>query len=92
MMRSVIVAGYTPFTRDRRYELIKEIVKNLNDADTFSNVDLLPEAERVGREDVFDQWRAFLEGFEDKSYTEFTLRVPFATPDINLALVREDQE
>ncbi|MCF7855444.1 MAG: pilus assembly protein PilM [Candidatus Pacebacteria bacterium] len=55
----------------------------------FTNVDLMPEAETAGREDIFIPWVSFFKEARTGSYRRFTLRLPFNTQDVHLPRERE---
>ncbi|OGV76789.1 MAG: hypothetical protein A3K19_17505 [Lentisphaerae bacterium RIFOXYB12_FULL_65_16] len=80
---SLIAAGYTPYLTEKPYEPVREIVKKLNASDLFGGVDLLPETERAGREDIFEPWLALFKTQPEKKYKAFTFRMPFAQVDVN---------
>ena len=79
---SVIVAGYTLLLPEKPYEPVREIVRKLNDSPCYTDVDLLPEIERIGREDIFECWLAFFRQHPEKRYKAFSLRLPFTEPVI----------
>ena len=84
-LQSLIVAGYTPLRYPEPYKPVRDIVEKLNktaDRTLFANVDLLPENERVEREDIFQPWVQLFKDRADVRYKAFTLRVPFATLDV----------
>jgi hypothetical protein len=93
-LRSLIVAGYTRLQTVEPYKPVRDIVRKLNhraaegDATApaagpplFQGVDLLPEVERAGREDIYAPW---LDAFKrhDIRQKAFSLRLPFADLDV----------
>lgn len=84
-VESIIVAGYTPLLAERPYESVRGIVKNLDEMDHYSGVDLLPEVDRIGREDIFEPWVEFFKQHPGDRYKAFTLRLPFASMEVNKA-------
>ncbi len=65
-LTSLIVAGYTPLQRVKKYEPVRAIARKLNAGEYFSNVDLLPEPERVGREeDILYPWERYFQRLRD---------------------------
>lgn len=76
-----IAAGYTPHLPSQPYEPVRAIAAKLEANNAFKNVDILPEAERVGREDIFRPWVAFLRKIPHQ-YKAFSFKLPFASPDI----------
>lgn len=82
-VESIIVAGYTPLLAERPYESVREIVRNLDEMEDYSGVDLLPEVNRIGREDIFEPWVAFFKRYPGDRYKAFTLRLPFASMEVN---------
>lgn len=80
-LTSLIVAGYTPLLGSEPYKPVRAIVEKLEKSDLFENVDLLPESERVEREDIFQPWVQLFQG-SDVRCKAFTLRVPYATLDV----------
>jgi len=76
-MASVIVAGYTLLLSENPYEPVRELVRKLNDSPSYTDVDLLPEVERIGREDIFECWLSFFRKHPEKRYKAFSLRIPF---------------
>ncbi len=97
-LHSMVVAGYTRFQPHKPYEPVREIVRKLNREDAaggeqertglFRDVDLLPEVECKGREDIFALWLKFFRNWPDKKYKPFTLRLPFDYLEVN----RPDKE
>ena len=81
-LQALIVAGYTPLRYPEPYKPVREIVEQLDRNPLFANVDLLPENERVEREDIFQPWVQLFKDRADVRYKAFTLRVPFATQDV----------
>ena len=82
-VESIIIAGYTPLLAERPYESVRGIVKNLDEMDHYNGVDLLPEVDRIGREDIFEPWVAFFKQHPGDRYKAFTLRLPFASLEVN---------
>ncbi len=83
-MQSLIVAGYTPLRATHPYKPVREIVQKLNRSPEFEGVDLLPDSDQTGREDIFLGWEALLKGKVEGRFRAFTLKVPFETADIIL--------
>ncbi len=80
--RSYIAAGYTPLQEEQPFEPIRNLVRNLNGGHEFRGVDQLSEQDRMGREDVFRPWMAFLQKLPGAQFKSFTFKMPFAAPDI----------
>jgi hypothetical protein len=57
-------------------------VRRLDASDTYKGVDLLPEPERIGREDIFEPWVRFFRAVPKGRYKAFTLVMPFAQLDV----------
>lgn len=76
---SLIVAGYTPFSSAREFEAVRELRRKLNETEAYTGTDILAEAERVGREDIFLPWvRLLAAELPGTRFKAFTLRVPFS--------------
>ncbi|MFA6815064.1 MAG: pilus assembly protein PilM [Lentisphaeria bacterium] len=71
-----IIAGFVPFEPAAPYQRVKDLVGKLKHNDLFEQVDLLPEKECIGREDVFIPWGQFLKKKSQKEFKPFTLSVP----------------
>jgi hypothetical protein len=80
-MRRLIVAGYTPFVPIHTYEAVRRIVSRLDASEHYRGVDLLPDSERAGREDIFDPWIRFFRNMPRGRYKAFSLVLPFARLD-----------
>lgn len=77
-----IAAGYAPRQEDHVYESVRNLIGKLSESGTFAKVDILPEVECDGREDIFLPWLDYLRrqpgGRERLQYRDFTIRMPFA--------------
>ncbi len=91
-VESVIVAGYTLLLPEKPYEPVREIVRRLNESDAYTEVDLLPEVQRIGREDIFMPWVTFFRKHPVKRYKAFTMRVPFIEQDVLPAVEEKADE
>lgn len=82
-LRALIVAGYTPLNMSQPYKPVRDVVEKLNTSPTFEDVDLLPEPERKGREDIFLPWVQLFSRVDGVRYKAFTLKMPFASVEIH---------
>jgi type IV pilus assembly protein PilM len=78
-----IAAGYTQRQEQEQvYESVRGLVQTLNQNDFFDRVDILPEVDCDGREDIFSPWVEYNKRLTANngrhSYRSFTLRLPFA--------------
>lgn len=100
-METLIVGVFTPYQRGNRYGPVREVVRKLNRKDPagkklntpglFDGVDLLPEDDRVGREDIFREWTELFEENPGKKFMDYTLRLPFEKLDVDLAITDEKE-
>lgn len=90
LLRSLIVAGYTELVPAQPYEAVREVVRKLNDSAAYQDVDLLPEQERIGREDIFEYWLEFFRQVPGHRFKAFTLRLPFAGLNIIPSAAKEE--
>ncbi len=72
----LISAGYTNFVPSQPYERMREMVRRLNESQSFIGVDILPESMRVGREDIFAPWIPFCKKIPRRQFKAFTFRMP----------------
>ncbi|MGI5922514.1 MAG: pilus assembly protein PilM [Lentisphaeria bacterium] len=78
-----IAAGYTERQEQEQvYESVRGLVQTLNQSGRFDRVDILPEADCDGREDIFAPWLEYNKRLTaasgSKGYRNFTIRMPFA--------------
>lgn len=78
-----IAAGYTERQEQEQvYESVRGLVQTLNQSGRFDRVDILPEADCDGREDIFAPWLEYNKRLAaasgSKGYRNFTIRMPFA--------------
>lgn len=78
-----IAAGYTQRQEEEQvYESVRELVQTLNQNGRFDRVDILPEVDCDGREDIFAPWLDYNKRLAAQngpvSYRNFTIRMPFA--------------
>ncbi|MBR0459780.1 MAG: pilus assembly protein PilM [Victivallales bacterium] len=73
--QNYIAAGFTPQLANEPFGPIKALIGNLEQHGHFKNIDLLPEAERTGRPDVFIPWVRFLNGLK-KPHKAWSIRIP----------------
>jgi type IV pilus assembly protein PilM len=85
-VKSMVVAGYTPYRVTNRYKSLLELVEKLNAGDVFSGVDSLTEAERAGMEErIFTVWARFWTTKPSKGrFTPFMFDMPFASLDVEI--------
>ena len=92
-VHSMVAAVYATNDTKEPYRLVKRLVAALNpppagdktdeeDASLFSGVDLMPESESAGREDVFVPWVEYFKRHDSVGYRRFVLRLPFLSLDI----------
>jgi hypothetical protein len=92
---SLVAAVYTAAEPREPYKLVRRLIEELNpekDADLgaagqtadrlFAQVDLMPEHESAGREDIFLPWIRLPEQILDDEYRRFVLRLPFRELDV----------
>lgn len=95
-METLIVTGFTPWVTENPYGAVRSIVKKLSATDLFAEVDVVPEAERIGREDIVESWyRAFKRmsnGENQRRYRTFTLRLPFKKLDVGVMSTKKNDE
>jgi type IV pilus assembly protein PilM len=84
-LKSMVVAGYTPYRVTDRYKSLLELVAKLNQGDVFKGVDSLTESERAGMEErIFTVWARFWTAKPFKGrYTPFMFDMPFASLDVD---------
>jgi hypothetical protein len=79
-LQGLIVGGYTSFDPVHPYLPVRKIVHKLNRNVLFEGVDLLPESERVAKDETFQPWLELLKKTVGE-YKAFLLAVPFARTD-----------
>ena len=93
-MGTLIATGFTPWVTDNPYGAVRSIVEKLKATELLGEVDVVPESERVGREDIVESWyRAFKRmgnGENQRRYRTFTLRLPFE--DLDVGVVPKENE
>lgn len=80
----LVAAVYTATEPNEPYRLVRRFVSELNDSALFKNVDLMPEPESAGREDIFLPWTEVPESLIPAAYRRFVLRLPFETQIVHL--------
>jgi len=81
----LVAAVYTATETHEPYRLVRRFVSELNNSDLFAGVDLMPEPESAGREDIFVPWAKVPENMIPGDYKRFFLKLPFQTLDVKLA-------
>ncbi|MBO4511941.1 MAG: pilus assembly protein PilM [Victivallales bacterium] len=80
---SYIAAGYTPQVPNEPFKPVRDILRKLEETGIFVRSDILAESERIGREDIFQPWQAFLKKVPGGQFNRaFTVRLPLKKPDI----------
>lgn len=80
---SYIAAGYTPQVPNEPFKPVRDILRKMEDTGIFVRTDILAESERIGREDIFQPWIAFLKKVPGGQFNRsFTVRLPLKKPDI----------
>jgi type IV pilus assembly protein PilM len=78
----LVAAVYTATEANEPYRLVRLFVSELNKTALFEGVDLMPEPESAGREDIFLSWSAVPEGMIPATFKRFFLKLPFETLDV----------
>ncbi|MFA6929549.1 MAG: hypothetical protein WCT05_04425 [Lentisphaeria bacterium] len=74
--RYFISAGYTPFVPTQPYEQVRKIARNLQEKGGFTGVDILPERDRVEREDLFLPWQQLFKRLPNAQFRAFVFKMP----------------
>jgi len=94
-METLIVTGFTPWVTEDPYGAVRSIVDKLSATDLFDEVDVVPEIERIGREDIVENWykifKRMSNGENQRRYRTFTLRLAFEELDVGV-IPKKDSE
>lgn len=89
-MREMVAAGYTLLVKNDPYGSVRLMKDKLNKDSLFTDVDVLPASEALGREDIFSAWSDYIEQERKRKalphdLRRFTLQLSFAETDITHA-------